>query len=324
MKKVVLICGLIRKIEILKQSLEIYNRLIKENIIDEIILCTDYKNNSNKSAGTFITNDIKEMLQKSNVKIIEHESLSLNEIKKIDPKCEERSLCRLRKKNIFISIWKEAYNFKMGLINCPDNSFILKTRCDLFLSYNLIKKIFNNYIKKLPENNIFDYKIWAGGFGYCEPLYLSDYAFMGYKKDLLKTVSLDGQHLNWNNLKMSINTSDTLWWIPIFYKKYPIIKSFFENIVGKYKSLTLIENEIFYKTIATSIFILNKYFIIDSGVNDYILYPAWGGIQIKNSVSHFSNYPIQQNSEWIQNFINGKFNSNKIMKLIFNEYQLLN
>lgn len=324
MKKIILICGLIRKIEILERSLEIYNRLLKEGIIDEIILCTDVKHNDNKPNGTYINGNMIAMLKKNNVKIIEHQTLSLDEIKKIDPNVEARPICQTRKKNIYISIWREVYNFKIGLINSPDNSFILKTRCDLFLSYDLIKKIFNNQTVKLPENDIFEYKIWGGGFFFCEPLHIADYALMGYKKDLLKTVSLDGQHLNWNKcFKRGFNTSDTIWWVPIFYKKYPIIKSFFENIVGKYKSHQLIENSIFYKTIATSILIMNKYFILDSGLNEYILYPTWGGYQIKNSSSHFTNYPISQNSVWINKFLNGDFNSNKIMKCIFDEYQHL-
>lgn len=323
MKRIILICGLIRKIEILKKSLIIYNQLIKDGVIHEIILCTDKEIIDNVQKGNVINKQIKEMLNYYNVNIIEHETLSLHEIKKLDPKIETRPHCQVRKKNIFISIWREAYNFKMGLENIPDDSFVLKTRCDLLLSYNLLKKIFTSYIVKLEENNIFEYKIWGGGFHYCEPLHLADYAVMGYKKDIFQMVSLNAQHLNWNNTKSGFNTSDTIWWIPIFYKKYPIIKSFFEEVVGNYKSHQLIENDIFYKCIANHIFIMNKYFILDSGINEYTLYPTWGGSKIYNSSSLFLQYPNTQNSQWILNFIKGNFNSNKIINSIFDEYQKL-
>lgn len=326
MKKIILICGLIRKPEILEKSLIIYNQLLKEGIIQKIILCTDKQIKDKQQKGSVINTKMREMLNYYNVDIVEHETLSIEEIKKIDPDVESKPLCKLRKKNVYISMWREMYNFKMGIINCDDNSFILKTRCDLFLSYNLIKKIFNNYIVKLKEKDVFEYKIWGGGFHYCEPLHIADYAFMGYKNDLLKAVSLEAPQFKWmeNPAEPSVlHTCDTIWWIPIFHKKYPIIESFAKNIVGKYKGFQLIENPIFYKTVATQIFIMNKYFILDSGIDEYILFPSWGGFQIKNSSNSFSNYPITQNDEWIQNFINGKFNSNKIMKFIFDEYQQL-
>lgn len=312
MKKIILICGLIRKESIFKNNLDIYIRLKNEKIIDDIIVCTE---------NNILDLNLVNYLISYDVKIFNHEPLPIEEIIKIDPQVHSRPLCKVRNKNIYISIWREVYNFMQGLLQIPEESFIMKTRTDLFLSYNLLKKIFNNYIIKLDENNIFEYKIWAGGFHYCEPMHFSDYAFFGYKDDLLKTISLNGDFLRWNNKLKPLNTSDIIWWWSFFNSYYPIIKEYAEKCIGIYEHHTLVENNTFYKAIATNILIIDKYFIIDSGIDEYILYPTWGGSQIKNSYSSFQQYPISQNSEWINKFKNGEFNSNKIMNQIYIEYQ---
>ena len=71
------------------------------------------------------------------------------------------------------------------------------------------------------------------------------------------------------------------------------IKKFAEKCIGIYEHHTLVENNTFYKAIATNILIVDKYFIIDSGNSEYILYPKHGEKVIKNFFIHFNNILLQ-------------------------------
>ena len=69
MLNTVLICGLIRKEEILKQMIEIYCKLRNEHIIHEIIIATD--------KNTYNNNVMKEYFIKKNIMFKEYDNLSI-------------------------------------------------------------------------------------------------------------------------------------------------------------------------------------------------------------------------------------------------------
>ena len=125
------------------------------------------------------------------------------------------------------------YSFKKGLELLDNDSFVLKTRPDMLISYNLIKKIFTDYKVKLEENDFLEYKIWSSGFNEKELLYIMDFTFAGKKEDLLKTCHMNGEFLTWGvKSPTGVNNFNTLWWIDIFYKKIPIIKSYYQTYVN--------------------------------------------------------------------------------------------
>ena len=188
MKNIILINGLIRDKNIFYESLEIYNLLKKDNIIDDVVIIVDKKllnEKDNKPLGNIIDDELRKILNDNNIKIIEVNNLSIEYIKKnIDPLIETRPRNKLRKNTITgLSLWRPMYSLKQGLLNIEDNSFILKTRPDVKISYNLIKKIFTQYKVKLLDNELLEYKIWSSGFNEKELLYIMDFAFFGKKED---------------------------------------------------------------------------------------------------------------------------------------------
>ena len=311
MLNTVLICGLIRKEDILIRMLQIYIKLREEKIIYEIIIATDI--------GKYFNENMKKYFKKNNIIYKEYENLTLEQIKQIDSDVENKRICPLRLKNCNITIWKELYNIKKALLDISENRYILKTRTDLSLNYELVKKIFTEY--KMPlKNDILDYKIWASAFNYKEMLYVIDFAFTGSRNDLLKATHMNSESFKWNpKNSFGFNASDTIWWTYIFNDKFPIVKKFIENYRNNLKPIIqTYEEPLYYESIGTWLYILDKYFVIGNlNNNDFVFYPNWGG-------KWYIDYNKFNNKEWLTKFKNGDFNSNKIIKHIFNEYQLLN
>ena len=313
MKNYILINGLIRDKQIFYKQFEIFKKLINENIIHEIVLCIDkeiLKDGNNIPVGNKLENEIRFFLQENNVKIIEINNLSIDEIKKIDPIIEKRPRNKLRKNTLTgLSLWRQMYSLKKALESLDNDSFILKTRPDMLISYNLIKKIFTDYKVKLEENDFLEYKIWSSGFNEKELLYIMDFTFAGKKEDLLKTCHMNGEFLTWGvKSPTGVNNFNTLWWIDIFYKKFPIIKSYYQTYVNE-KTEIKEHNETLYKESMDLYYnLLNDYFIIDSGINEYYIKQSWGDFHCFNSNDGI-NIPKTgrtefKNSNFIINYLN--------------------
>jgi hypothetical protein len=307
MKNTILICGLIRQENILKEMIDIYCRLRSENIIYEIIIATD--------KNTYNNNIMKEYFKEKKIIYKEYNNLSLEDIKRIDPDVENKELCKLRKKNNSITIWKELFNIKQALLDIYDNRYILKTRTDLYLSYELVKKIFTDY-KILLKNDILDYKIWGSAFNYKEILYIIDFAFSGSKNDLIKACHSNSESFSWNpNNKYGFNASDTIWWTYIFNNKFPIVKQFIETYRNFEKPIIqTYDEELYIESIATWIHILESYFVIDNlQKKDFVFFPSWGGNWVIDNTRF-------QNKNWLNKFKNGDYNNDYIINQIYNKY----
>lgn len=315
MKNYILINGLIRDKQIFYKQFEIYKKLINENIIDEIVLCIDkeiLKDGNNIPLGNRLENEIRFFLQENSVKIIEINNLSIDEIKKIDPIIEKRPRNKLRKNTLCgLSLWRPMYSLKKGLESLENDSFVLKTRPDMLISYNLIKKIFKDYKVKLEKNDFLEYKIWSSGFNEKELLYIMDFTFAGKKEDLLKTCHMNGEFLTWGiKSRSGVNNFNTLWWIDIFYKKFPIIKIYYETYVNEKTEIKEYNETLYKESMDLYYNLLNNYFIIDSGINEYCIKQSWGPLDYFNSNDGI-NIPKTGRTEFKNsNFITNYFNKN--------------
>lgn len=313
MKNYILINGLIRDTQTFYKQFEIYKKLINENIIHEIVLCIDkeiLKDGNNIPVGNILENEIRFFLQENNVKIIEINNLSIDEIKKIDPIIEKRPRNKLRQNTLSgLSLWRPMYCLKKGLELLDNDSFVLKTRPDMLISYNLIKKIFTDYKVKLEENDFLEYKIWSSGFNEKELLYIMDFTFAGKKEDLLKTCHMNGEFLTWGvKSPTGVNNYNTLWWIDIFYKKIPIIKSYYQTYVNEKTEIKEYNETLYKESMDLYYNLLNDYFIIDSGINEYYIKQSWGDFHCFNSNDGI-NIPKTgrtefKNSNFIINYLN--------------------
>ena len=153
MKNIILINGLLRDINVFKQALNIYIQLRTDNIINDIVLVIDIelkKDGNNIPLGNTLDTETRDFLITNNINIIEIENLSINEVKKIDPIIEKRPRNTLRKNTLSgLSLWRPMYSLKKGLEKLEENSYVLKTRPDILMSYVLLKKIFTDYKIKI-------------------------------------------------------------------------------------------------------------------------------------------------------------------------------
>lgn len=307
MLNTVIICGLIRKENILIKMIDIYLKLKREGIIHEIIIGTD--------SNHWINNKLKRYFINKGIIYKEYDNLSIEEIKNIDPDVDKKPIDKLRKKNNSITIWKELYNIRQTLLDIPENRYILKTRSDLYLCYELVKDIFTKYKVKL-DNDILDYKIWAPAFGYKEMLWVIDFAFSGSKKNLLEACHMNSESFKWNPKNYyGFNVSDTIWWTYIFNNKFPEVKLFIENFRNSNPKVQVYDNELYFRCISVWLHILEDYFVIDNLDNKkFIFYPNWGD-------TWCIDYNRFQNKSWLEKFKEGNFNNDRILNNIYVYYK---
>ena len=334
MIKYIIINGLIRDEHTFFKSIKIYNKLIQENIIDKILLVTDKNiktDGNNKPIGNVLNNVLRKKLIENNVEIFEIENLSIEEIEKIDPMIKKRPRNSLRKNTLVgLSLWRPMYAFKKALEYIPENSFVFKTRTDCLLSYNLLKKIFTTYIIPNKSNSLLKYKIWSSGFNEKELFYIMDFCFAGHKYDLLKTTHMNGIYLKWgNNSPTGVNNFNTLWWVDIFINDFPKIKDYINKYVNNPPAIKQHKEKLYYECMAYYYKILGEYFIIDSGINEFMISQSWGNkdVFISHSEIHKSNqgntrYEFK-NSEWINKFKKNQFKYNEHLSNIYNVFNTI-
>lgn len=310
MKNIILITGLIRDEEIFLKSLQNYLHLRNLKIIDEIIFSTDKElklDGNNIPVGNVLNEKIRNILNQNNIKIIEIYNLSIEQIKSIDPLIESRPRNKLRKNTLTgLSLWRPMYNLKKTLEQLEENSYILKTRPDVLISISLLQKIFTDYKVKLDSNELLEYKIWSSGFNEKELLYIMDFSFAGKREDLLKTTHMNGEFLKWGKKSPTgVNNFNTIWWIDIFYKKYPIIQTYYETYVNNEPSIKTHDEDLYKECMKLYYNIIDHYFIIDSGINEFVIKQSWGNLDTFNSHDGI-NIPRNgrtefKNSIWVKN-----------------------
>ena len=312
--------------------MEIYNLLLSNKIIDKILFITDkclHIDNYNKPLGDTISTTLRNILNKNNVEILEIQNLSIEDVEKIDPNIKQRPLNTLRKNTLTgLSLWRPMYSLKKALEYIHQDSFVLKTRTDVIISYNLLEKIFTQYIVPNENQSLLKYKIWSSGFNENEMFYIMDFAFAGHRDDLLKTTHMNGIYLKWGNKSPTgVNNFNTLWWVDIFINDFPKIKDYIEKYVDSPPVIKQRDEKLYYECIAYYYKIIDEYFIIDSGINKFMISQSWGQKHIFNSHSeiHKNNSGSMRhefkNSEWIYKLKNNKFKNINILYNIWLEMQ---
>ena len=154
-----------------------------------------------------------------------------------------------------------------------------------------------------------------------------DFTFAGKREDLLKTCHMNGEYLKWGNKSPTgVCNYNSLWWIEIFNKQFPIIKDYYQRYITSNPEIKQRNEVLYFKCMKLYYEILDKYFIIDSGINEYMIKQSWGTNNIFNAHDelHKPNKGNERNefknSEWIEKFKNGKFNANYFINNIYNEF----
>lgn len=198
----VLFCGLIRQDDLFKKSISDLVNFRKEKVIDNIFLSTwDYEIDTHEGMRDF---------------------LRQNKIILIESKEPED-------KGNWGNIWCQMKSLEEGLKKIPKNSFVLKTRADLYLNGDFLKKLFTKketllkITKPLPKGNIFKYKVWVPWFELTRPFFMADECFFGYHSDLALLYNYNKFYEEKCNIGPDIH--HIMRFIDPFLKDYPILES---------------------------------------------------------------------------------------------------
>ena len=201
----VLFCGLMRKPEMFKKSIQDLSLMRKDGLINQIIFST-WTGELEKSP------EIESFLKENKVKIIKTE----------EPK--DRG---------YGNIWCQMKALEVGLSEIEENEFVLKTRSDVYIHPDFLKKIFSSsqlfkITKNLPKGNIFQNKVWVHWFELTRPFYMADECFYGTRYDLKKLINYNTRYDIEFNIGPGI--SHIRRFIHPFLNDYPILTS----SLGKY------------------------------------------------------------------------------------------
>ena len=212
----IIFCGLIRNPEMFKKSLKDFTLLRKKGLVNKIILSTwDYEIDK--------YNEMRKYLNKNKVILIESK----------EP--EEKGIG-----NIFC----QMKTLDVGLKIVDKNSFVLKTRTDLYIDPIFLKRLFSNKTNllkikhDLPKGNIFKYKVWIPYFEITNPFHMGDECFFGNANDIKMLVN----YINYSNYyKLRAGIAHIQRYIHPFINEYSIIKTFFltDSNVGLPKDQSL-------------------------------------------------------------------------------------
>ena len=166
----VIFTGLVRNLDLFIKSLEDFSKLRSENMIGDIIFST-WVGEIDKYDG------LRNTLEKYDCHLVESEPPA---------------------KSIGF-IWHQMKSLYLGLEQVEDNLYCLKTRPDLYIKPEFIRKLIGNTDDlniNLPNEQepIFEKKIWIPYFEITKPFYMSDECFWGKAVDLKKLVNFDASY----------------------------------------------------------------------------------------------------------------------------------
>jgi len=165
----VLFCGLVRQHDLFKKSVQEILLLKDQGLVNNIFVST-WKGELQKCP------EIHDFLKNNNIIIIESD----------EP--EDRGEG---------NIWCQMKSLDEGLKKIPKDKFILRTRTDIHINPDFLKKLFSEkqdllkITHNLPKGNLFKYKIWIPWFELTKPFFMGDEAFFGLCEDLKLLINYD-------------------------------------------------------------------------------------------------------------------------------------
>ena len=166
----VIFTGLVRDQELFVKSIKDLAELRHENMVDEIIFST-WIGEIDKYDG------LRNALEVYDCHLVEG-----------DPPPRSQS-----------NIWHQMKSLYLGLELIKGNSYCLKTRADLFIKPEFIRKLISdkdylNISLQDDHNPIFEKKVWIPYFEITKPFYMSDECFFGKTIDIKKLVNFDASY----------------------------------------------------------------------------------------------------------------------------------
>ena len=130
------------------------------------------------------------------------------------------------------NIWCQMKSLQEGLKLSDSDSFILKTRSDLYIKKEFLIQLLKDkekilkINKTLPKGNVFKYKVWIPYYEITSPFHMADECFFGHHRDVSMLVNFVDYIKEYNLWAGVVHINRH---IHPFIDKYPEIKSFFQK-----------------------------------------------------------------------------------------------
>lgn len=283
----VLLCGQIREPWLFQEFMRVYILMQQAGIIDRIVLST-WKAELEQLGGT----------------------------------CD-----RLREYGVELVANDEPVNFQVsgnyfhqtcqlysGLQEIDSDSWVFKTRPDVFLTFDNLQNLFQSVMALPPvaaEPRVFSHRIWVPYFEVTQPFFISDVVFFGKRNDLLKLCSFDSSYEALNlfkvpnpqELQKRAAAAETRKYLSVFVDNFPILNEFKDvwqyaeyymtarDAVLDYNS----KHQFYREYFALYLYIMNTYFAVGRPYYD-------GDVRIIREVTNQEGSRF--NSSGSQHFVN--------------------
>jgi len=243
----VAICGLVRTPDLLLESISDFMVLRKQNLLDQIVFST-WIGEIDQYQG------LRQRLTQCGVKLLESSPPEIS-----GPG----------------HIWHQMKALDLGLGQLADESYVLKTRADLYIRPEFIKMLATSeeYLQIADDGHkpIFEKKIWIPWFEISKPFYMADECFFGLCKDLKKLVNYDASYHVLYDIDCGI--SHVRRFIHPFLRDHSIFYEYLQFGVqtghSSMKRFAILDfdlhSDIFLEYLATYYLILDRYFRVETG-----------------------------------------------------------
>jgi hypothetical protein len=322
----VLIHGQNRLPKIFVDNINLFNKLLKDGVIKKVIVST--------------------WIGEHSIEFKKHCNFTYLELPKLIENGHGNWIAQMTN-------YEHAYKYIRSIAKNPDDTYILKSRPDAFMSEKFLKHVIQKDLT--CTGNIFKRKIWIPWAELIKPMYFGDELFFGHLDDM-------GKMYNYNKVykqeTLGQGVTHIRRFIEPFVKEYPILKDYIENKnnlnvhilvindLNKIKSLDVKSYKYFILLISTYYQILNTYFDIETDVTG-IIFRQWSNYNQSERVNSeeslldnnkrlcticrkmvcfgnevlIGNKKCMYNNDFVNNVIKGKFNEiDDISKAIFNEF----
>ena len=307
----IIFTGLIRTPERFIKSVNDYTKLKSENKINQIILSTWIGELDNY-------NGLRNFLKKKDILIVE-------------------SLPPFNEKDTYFFQVKSLH---LGLDNIKDsNSFIFKTRPDVYLKPEALLSIFNlDLTISSKSKKIFEKKIWVPWFEITKPFYIADECIFGKFDDIFKLINYEKIYDHY--FVMDAGHEHVRKYVHPFLTSYPIFKKYLKylsttahNTSYRFEVLDkFMSSENYWQFIYLYYHIIKSYFYVGLENNNFIKFRKWNEskIMLPNDIkkSFQKTYSFDERwgqiysytNKWVENidFANEqefKLNENNLLEL---------
>jgi hypothetical protein len=227
------------------------------------------------------------------------------------------------------NVWCQTKTLDRGLSQIDEDTFVLKTRTDIYIKPEFLLKLFSDKSKKEFEiskgiDPIFSKKIWIPWFEMTVPFYVADECFFGLCKDLKKLIHYDASYFTNNIVPWA--PEHLMRFIHPFRNLFPILETYLKytpnsGVDYEVRVNILKENlqkDTYLHSLAIYYYLLKNYFFVETP-ESAIEFREWSNPGITIDENKFKeNFSVKlplgplfgkryvYDKKWLNNVVSGK------------------